>query len=93
MACADARNARGGEASRAMPLTPLHPLARRASSAPLSPDRYLTDGRRLFRVVAQFPSGAEQAFASLEDCLTLDVQAYAPGELHQMSLRPVRTVD
>ena len=51
---------------------------------------YLTDGRRLFRVVSQFAPVGEDAFASLEDCRTLDVQAYAPGELHAMKLRPIR---
>jgi hypothetical protein len=60
---------------------------------PLLPDSYLTDGRRLFRVVSQLTSGAEHAFASLEDCLTLEVQAYSPGELHRMRLRRVRTVE
>ncbi|MFI5038016.1 MAG: hypothetical protein ACHP93_06005 [Solirubrobacterales bacterium] len=75
-----------------MSLTPLRRLEPpRASSAPLLLDSYLTDGRRLFRVVSQFTAGAEDAFASLEDCLTLEVQAYSPGELHRMRLRRVRT--
>ena len=51
---------------------------------------YLTDGRRLFRVVSQFAAVGEDSFASLEDCRTLDVQAYAPGELRAMKLRPIR---
>lgn len=51
---------------------------------------YLTDGRRLFRVVSQFAPAGEDAFASLEDCRTLRVQAYAPGELQAMKLKPIR---
>ena len=51
---------------------------------------YLTDGRRLFRVVSQFAAAGEDAFASLEDCRTLRVQAYAPGELQAMKLKPIR---
>jgi hypothetical protein len=75
-----------------MSLAPLHPpRPRRGPCALLIPDNYLTDGRRLFRVVSQFAAGAEHVFASLEDCLTLEVQAYAPGELDAMRLGPVRT--
>jgi hypothetical protein len=65
----------------------------RAPLAPHLPDSYLTDGRRLFRVVSQFTAGADNAFASLEDCLTLEVQAYSPGELHRMRLRAVPTAE
>ncbi len=60
----------------------------------LDSESYLTDGRRLFRVVSQFSTTQRQPFASLEDCLTLEVQPYTPGELGAMSLRPVDvTVD
>jgi hypothetical protein len=76
-----------------MRLTPMHRLARAAPSTALAPDSYLTDGRRLFRVVSQFTPDAENVFASLEDCLTLEVKAYAPGELYQMSLRPILTAE
>ncbi len=31
-------------------------------------------------------------FASLEDCATLEVQAYAPGELYAMELRAVQAI-
>jgi hypothetical protein len=75
-----------------MPLAPLRrPRPRRVPSAPLVADSYLTDGRRLFRVVSRFADSAEHAFASLEDCRTLEVRAYAPGELYEMRLRAVRT--
>ncbi len=65
-------------------------------SAPCEPLRagsYVTDGRRLFRVVSQFATVGEHVFASLEDCRTLDVQAYAPGELQAMQLRPIRRAE
>ncbi len=51
---------------------------------------YVTDGRRLFRVVSQFVFAGDHLVASLEDCLTLDVRAYSPDELHAMGLRAVR---
>ncbi len=56
---------------------------------PLRAGGYLTDGCRLFRVVSQFATVGEHVFASLEDCSTLEVQAYAPGELWAMKLQPV----
>ena len=64
--------------------------SRSAAAELLRCGTYLTDGRRLFRVVSQFGPAGEDAFASLEDCRTLDVQAYAPGELQAMKLRPIR---
>ena len=54
------------------------------------PGAYITDGRRLFRVVSQFVPEAGQVFASLEDCMTLEVRAYSPHELRGMGLGPVR---
>lgn len=50
----------------------------------------MTDGHRLFRVVSQFAFVGDHVFASLEDCFTLEVQRYAPSELHEMGLRPVQ---
>jgi hypothetical protein len=77
-----------------MPLTSLRHLGPRATpSTALVPDSYLTDGRRLFRVVSQFADDAKHMFASLEDCRTLEVQAYAPGELYEMRLRPIRLTE
>lgn len=58
--------------------------------AELIPGNYLTNGDRLFRVVAQLTS-ASRPFAELEDCLTLEVHRYSPDELYGMQLRPVRT--
>jgi hypothetical protein len=67
-----------------------HLHVRTPASAPL-PDSYLTDGRRLFRVIAQLAARGERNTASLEDCLTLQVQAYSATELAAMKLRPVTT--
>ncbi len=64
---------------------------RPAPSEPLHAGGYVTDGRRLFRVVSQFATVGDHVFASLEDCSTLEVQAYAPGELCAMGLRPIRS--
>ena len=56
----------------------------------LIPDSYVTDGKRLLRVVSRFEADAESTFASLEDCMTLEVRPYAPGELSAMMLQTVR---
>ncbi len=72
----------------------LSPPARRHAEGPAGqedPDgSYLTDGRRLFRLVPQLPASSQRRFASLEDCLTLEVSAYSPRELERMRLRRVR---
>ncbi|HUA04835.1 MAG TPA: hypothetical protein VMB27_13100 [Solirubrobacteraceae bacterium] len=64
---------------------------RRARLRPrdLVPDRYLTDGRRLFRVVSRFVNDGS-VLVVIEDSLTLDARAYAAVELLAMGLRPVR---
>lgn len=49
---------------------------------PVMSGGYLTDGRRLFRIVSKFATVGGSVFASLEDCRALEVQAYAPGELY-----------
>jgi hypothetical protein len=55
----------------------------------LAPDRYLTDGRRLFRVVARFVNDGS-ILVVIEDCATLDARAYTAAELLPMDVRPVR---
>ena len=52
-------------------------------------DAYLTDGRRLFRVVEQLNPGVDRP-ALLEDCLTLELQAYGAKDLWDLQLRTVR---
>ena len=55
----------------------------------LVPGSYLTDGHRLLRVVSRFEADHASKSASLEDCLTLEVRCYSPGELYAMRLRRV----
>ena len=53
---------------------------------------YLTDGRRLFRVMRGFASpieGSEGSFALLEDCRTFEAHPFTPSELWSMELRRV----
>jgi hypothetical protein len=52
-------------------------------------DRYLTDGRHLFRVVSRFVND-DSVLVVIEDSLTFDALAYAAVELVAMGLRPVR---
>lgn len=67
-----------------------HALRRaRLRSRHLAPGRYLTDGRRLFRVVSRFVNDGS-ILVVIEDSLTLDALAYAAVELVAMGLRPVR---
>ena len=51
---------------------------------------YLSDGVRLFRVVSPPTTVRERTFVRLEDCRTLEVQAYPPSELDSMGLRAVQ---
>lgn len=60
-----------------------------ARASAVEPSPYLTDGRRLFRVVTPFVE-AHPDEAALENCLTLEVRFYASDELADMPLRPVR---
>jgi hypothetical protein len=55
----------------------------------LTSDEYLTDGRRLLRVVAPFDPRPEHSFAVLEDCLTLKVDTYNREQLATLPLRRV----
>ncbi|MGZ4307297.1 MAG: hypothetical protein ACXVSL_20790 [Solirubrobacteraceae bacterium] len=76
-----------------MSLTPSHALRRTPRpSQVLVPGHYVTDGRRLFRVISKFSTrqGSDHVFASLEDCLTLETHSFTPGELSALGLRPVR---
>lgn len=63
---------------------------RRHERPPSSPTRYVTDGRRLFRVISLFDPSTNPAVAELEDCMTLSTHSYSPDELFRMGLRPVR---
>ena len=61
------------------------PLRSRA----LAPGRYLTDGRRLLRVVSRFDDG-RSVMVLVEDCRTFDAYVYALVELRAMQFRGVR---
>lgn len=52
-------------------------------------DHYLTDGRRLYRVVNPFLIEGLDRATVLEDCLTLEARLYTARELWAMRLRRV----
>ena len=64
-------------------------VARRAKAGEFVPGEYLTDGRRLWRVLSRFDPRASAKFAVLEDCMTLDTQAFTPQRLAEMGLQSV----
>jgi len=72
-----------------MPFSPFRRRRARLRPRDLAPDRYLTDGRRLFRVVARFVND-DSVLVVIEDCVTLEARAYAAAELAPMDVRPVR---
>jgi hypothetical protein len=51
---------------------------------------YLTDQRRLYRVLQVLPTKFKEWAAILEDCGTLDATLFRPDELERMELRVVR---
>jgi hypothetical protein len=60
------------------------------STAPaFSEGDYLTDQRRLYRVLQVLPTKFKEWAAILEDCLTLDETLFHPEELARMELRIV----
>lgn len=73
-----------------MALTPLRTLTAHTEHTPqLSVDSYLTDGIRLFRVLAGGGADARHDFVALEDCMTLQIHAYSAPDLDAMGLRSV----
>lgn len=62
---------------------------RHLSSRTLVPGRYLTDGRRLLRIVSRFDDG-RSVMVLLEDCRTLRAHAWTVLELRMMGFRRVR---
>jgi hypothetical protein len=64
-------------------------LIRRLRSRALAPGRYLTDGRRLLRVLSKFDDG-RSVMALVEDCTTSEAYCYALFELRAMGFRGVR---
>jgi hypothetical protein len=78
-----------------MPSVRFGPLARSPrplATGPASPREdgaYLTDGRRLFRVVWPLCSLKRPDMAILEDCKTLALTAFTADELCSLPLTPV----
>jgi hypothetical protein len=64
--------------------------SRRLRRRDLAPDRYLTDGHRLLRVVSRLVNDAS-VLVVVEDCTTLHVHALAGVELAALGMRPVRS--
>jgi hypothetical protein len=57
--------------------------------APVERCGYVTDGRRLLRIVAPIDLRAGIATAVVEDCATLRWRLYGFRELRRLALRPV----
>jgi len=66
----------------------LTPLA-----VPVEPSGYVTDGVRLFRVVAPMDPVLGITSAVLEDCITLGWGVYHARDLHRLGLRGVHRAD
>jgi hypothetical protein len=64
-------------------------FGRRLRRSALTPGRYLTDGRGLFRVLSRFDDGRSMLIV-IEECVTLESYACAALELEAMGFRPVR---
>lgn len=65
---------------------------RRLRRSSLAPGRYLTDGRRLYRVQSRFDDG-RSVLVVIEDCITLEEYACAQLELEAAGFRRVRKPD
>ena len=59
------------------------------TSASFQEGDYVTDRRRLFRVLQIVPARLRRRAAILEDCQTLDARLFAPKELKHMRLQLV----
>ena len=58
--------------------------------AGLDEGAYVTDGRRLFRVVLRLDPPRGAAAAVLDDCVTLELRSFAAADLWEMGVRLVR---
>jgi hypothetical protein len=88
---ADAGHSAPGLAWLAMSLVSTRSSAASTERDP-GPDEgaYVTDGKRLFRVVQPINPPRAVRSAALEDCMTLDLHSYAATTLWEMGLRVVR---
>lgn len=85
----DARYLAPGLACPVMSLLSFRSPSGSAGVAGLDEGAYVTDGKRLFRVVRRLRPDRGAAPAVLEDCLTLELQSYAAADLWEMGVRLV----
>ena len=64
-------------------------MANTSPTQPFHEGDYLTDRRRLYRVLQIVPAKFKKRAAILEDCETLDATLFAPKELKRMRLQLV----
>jgi hypothetical protein len=65
-------------------------MANTSRTQPFQAGDYLTDRRRLYRVLEIVPAKFRKRAAILEDCETLDAALFGPSELKRMRLRLVQ---
>jgi hypothetical protein len=65
-------------------------MANTSRTQPFQEGDYLTDRRRLYRVLGIVPTKFRKRAAILEDCETLDAALFAPKELKRMRLQLVQ---
>lgn len=70
-------------------LHPDEPAPFGPASHELEPGRYLTDERRLYRVISRFAVPGEIVLVVLEDCVTLEPIPFVPNELGELGMRAV----
>jgi hypothetical protein len=64
-------------------------MANTSRTQPFQTGDYLTDRRRLYRVLDIIPAKFKKRAAILEDCETLDAALFGPNELKRMRLQVV----
>jgi len=65
-------------------------MANTSPTQPFHEGDYLTDRRRLYRVLQIVPAKFNKRAAILEDCRTLDAALFPPQELKRMRLQLVQ---
>jgi hypothetical protein len=65
-------------------------MANTSRTQPFQAGDYLTDRRRLYRVLEILPAKFRKRAAILEDCETLDAALFGPSELKRMRLQLVQ---
>ena len=65
-------------------------MANTSRTQPFQAGDYVTDRRRLYRVLQIVPAKFRKRAAILEDCETLDAALFPPNELKRMRLQLVQ---